>query len=297
MEFLSLNQPYLVAGKIDTKYNIPFLSLDIRDNTCIPPRNVFQILHKHEELEFILVLKNKLHIQTTTTELTVNEGEAAFIPKNVLHVLNTYGTCVCKGFLFPDTILSPASSENLYSDITKYTENPTMDLVSIKPFASEIKVIEALHELESVAFVNDDNPHYDFKILSKIYDLWHSFVSNINFEEKLKGTEHREKSERLKKYLEFIQLNYHNKISIQDIADSGYTSITECNRIFKSFLNTTAYEYLIQYRINKSLNILKKQDKSITEIAHMVGYNSPSQFTKYFKNLMLMTPREYIKNN
>lgn len=293
MEFLSQNQSYLVAKNIDTKSNIPFLALDIQDNTCIPPRNVFQILHKHEEVEFIIVEKNKLQIQTAMTELIVNEGEGAFIPKNVLHVLNTYGTCICKGFLFPDTILAPQSCEDLYANVSKFTDSPTIDLVSIKPFANEEKVIDSLHQLASVAFRSNNDPNYDFLILSKIYDLWSSFVSNINFDEKSNIPEHKEKGERLKNYLEFISLNYHNKISISDIADSGFTSVSECNRIFKSFLNITAYEYLIKYRINKSLDLLNKENHSITEISQMVGYSSPSQFTKYFKKHMLMSPRKY----
>lgn len=296
MEYLSSQQPFLIGELVDHSKELPFLALDIKDNTCMPPRRVFQILHKHEEIEFILVHKNKLHIQTSMSEIIVNEGEGAFIPKNVLHVLNTYGNCICSAFLFPDLLLVSALNSGMYDDIKKYTENPMMDLVLIKPSPTEKEILNKLSVLNTIAFNETSVPFYTFKLLSTLYDLWFTFVTHIDINTKSVLPMQKTRGDRLKCYLEFIQLNYDKSIAIKDIAESGYTSVSECNRNFKILLNTTAYEYLIQYRINKSLELMKLHQYSIAHIAHEVGYSSPSQFTKYFKRHMNITPTAYMKS-
>ena len=295
MDFISSQHHYLIAKQINSSQEFPFLSLDIRDNTCNPPRKVFQILHKHEELEFILVLKNKLHIQTTMSEITINKGEGAFIPKNVLHVLNTFGNCKCHGFLFPDSLLMSPAIKDMYSSIFKYTENPLMDLVLIKQNEQEKPIIDKLKLLREVTYGDFNKEFYHFKLLSAIYDLWFSFISNIDIDSKSVQPFKKAKGDRLKCYMEFIQFNYDKSISIQDIAANAFTSVSECNRTFKSLLNITAYEYLIQYRIKKSLDLIKSQKYTIAEVAYNVGYNSSSQFTKYFTHHMAVTPSEYSK--
>lgn len=295
MEFYASHQPYLIAQQIGDPQCIPFLALDMKNDTCIPQRKVFQILHKHEEIEFILVLENKLRIQTPMSDITIEAGQGAFIPKNVLHVLDTFGNCSCRGFLFPDTLLLPSTYLDLYSFITDYTDNPLMDLVLIDQNETESDIIEKLILLDKIAFQIPKTTHHEFKLISAIHDLWFSFVSTIDINSRSVHADQKSKGDRLKKYLEFIQLNYTHSISIKDIANSGYTSISECNRIFKSMLDITAYEYLIQFRINKSLSLIKDRQLSIEKIAYQVGYNSPSQFTKYFKKHMGTTPTQYMK--
>lgn len=295
MEFLSEQQPHLIAKQVKDSQDIPFMLLDIKDNSCVPPRKVFQILHKHEEVEFILVLENKLQIKTTMSEIVLNEGEGAFIPKNVLHVLNTYGNCKCRGFLFPDMLLSSPICDKLYKKVIKHTENPMVDLVFIKKTGNHKEIIEKLMDLNTVASKHFIEPFYKFKLMSTLYDLWYTFAKNIDLDSKNQVKIRKTKGEILKKYLEFIQVNYSNAISVKDIADSGFTSVSECNRIFNMMINITAYEYLIKYRINKSLEFIKVKKYSIAQIADKVGYSSPSQFSKYFKRHVGVTPSAYLK--
>lgn len=294
MNSISSGMFFVIADQIKSDNHLPFLPLDIKDNICIPPRKVFQIMHKHEEIEFILVLENTLHIQTTMSDIIVQAGQGVFIPKNVLHILDTRGNCTCRSFLFNDRLLSPSFYSDIYESVTKITEHPTIDILLINKVDSEQDIINKLKVLNKIAFEESKGPYYDFKLLSAIYDLWYTFSSNISMDITPDIYTKKAKGERLKKYLEYIQFNYKNSITIEEIAKSGYTSISECNRIFKKYLNVTAYEYLIQYRINKSLELLKDRKYSVANISSIVGYNSPSQFTKYFKKHMGITPTEYI---
>ena len=57
-------------------------------------------------------------------------------------------------------------------------------------------------------------------------------------------------------------------------------SVGHCERLFMQVLQTTPYEYLINYRIKKSLELLGKEK---TTIALEVGFNDVSHFIQSLK--------------
>lgn len=52
-------------------------------------------------------------------------------------------------------------------------------------------------------------------------------------------------------------------------------------------------QYLLKYRIFRSVEYLKRTDMSVTEIAMTCGFNDTSHFIQYFKKKMGVTPYEY----
>ena len=60
-------------------------------------------------------------------------------------------------------------------------------------------------------------------------------------------------------------------------------------------LQTKPYEYLINYRIKKSLELLGKEKTPISQIALEVGFNDVSYFIQSFKKRMNITPKQYQK--
>lgn len=72
-------------------------------------------------------------------------------------------------------------------------------------------------------------------------------------------------------------------------------SVGHCERLFMQVLQTTPYEYLINYRIKKSLELLGKEKTTISQIALEVGFNDVSHFIQSFKKRMSITPKHYQK--
>ncbi len=104
------------------------------------------------------------------------------------------------------------------------------------------------------------------------------------------------KSQRMKEMLSWIHQHYAEKIMLEDIARAGQLSRSECCRYFKRFLKCTPLNYVMDYRIQRSLYLLQQGDSTITEVAYQVGFNSTSYFIKEFRNSMNMTPLAYKKN-
>ena len=100
---------------------------------------------------------------------------------------------------------------------------------------------------------------------------------------------------RVKAMLRFIAENYREHISLAEIAEAAQISQREASRCFKRQLNTTPFEYLLNYRVDRACDLLRGTALSVTEICLNCGFSSPSYFGKVFHERMELSPREYRK--
>ncbi len=97
------------------------------------------------------------------------------------------------------------------------------------------------------------------------------------------------------KSLEFIEKNYSKNISVSDIASYLNIDRSHFYKIFKLSMMTTPQQYIIEYKLKKSCDLIRKSSYSINEISSLVGFSSQSYFSKLFKKNMNLTPIEYKK--
>lgn len=93
--------------------------------------------------------------------------------------------------------------------------------------------------------------------------------------------------------LNFIESNYMNLITIEDIAAFCNLNRSYFGKIFKEILNTTPQEFLIRYRTAKACEYLETTDMPIGEISRLVGYPSQLHFSRAFKKINGMPPRQW----
>ena len=100
---------------------------------------------------------------------------------------------------------------------------------------------------------------------------------------------------RIKKALLFIERNYAEDITIDDIARSAEISVSTCLRLFSTVLGTTPVQYLIRHRLQKAAEELQRESgKTIAEIAYACGFSDASYFNRCFRKAYAMTPSEYM---
>lgn len=95
---------------------------------------------------------------------------------------------------------------------------------------------------------------------------------------------------------EYVSRNYMTKISFTDIAIEAHISRTYLSALFKKEVGCTFPEYLNRYRINKSIEIIKSKNISLSDVASLSGYNDYAHFSKAFKKQKGISPREYVNN-
>lgn len=70
---------------------------------------------------------------------------------------------------------------------------------------------------------------------------------------------------------------------------------TELTKLFKESLGYTITEYILRYRIEQSLPLIRSNTLNMTQISETVGFNSSSYFAEAFNTVMKMTPSQYKK--
>ncbi len=96
---------------------------------------------------------------------------------------------------------------------------------------------------------------------------------------------------RMTQILHYIEAHYAEPITREVIAAKLGISPSFLSRIFKKESGLTVHEYLNQYRILKSLSLLKTH--SVTETGYLCGFCDNSHFISIFKKYMEETPLHY----
>ncbi len=97
--------------------------------------------------------------------------------------------------------------------------------------------------------------------------------------------------------LSFIEQNFQNDISVEDIAASCNLNRSYFGKIFRDAVGKTPQEFLISYRMSKAAELLKLTGLSIGNISNAVGYPSQLHFSRAFKNVYGIPPRKWRNEN
>jgi AraC-like DNA-binding protein len=91
----------------------------------------------------------------------------------------------------------------------------------------------------------------------------------------------------------YIQENYHQNITLQELARISYISPYYLSHLFKELTGLTPFQYLMKYRIEVSKHLLLNSNLTINEITYQVGYQSETHFQNLFKKIVGTTPGKY----
>lgn len=95
--------------------------------------------------------------------------------------------------------------------------------------------------------------------------------------------------------VDYIKNNLHQKLSIDSIAKLAYVSKSNFFKMFKDELGTSPNEFILQERINRAKELLASQN-SIKETAYQTGFSDTNYFTRVFKQLVGITPKNFQNN-
>lgn len=101
----------------------------------------------------------------------------------------------------------------------------------------------------------------------------------------------------IKEALSFIEQHYMHNISVEDIADCCGLDRSYFGRVFRDTMGASPQRFLMLYRMAKAERLLKESRLSISEISAMVGYENPLHFSRAFKAVYDIPPREYRQRN
>nr|WP_303252753.1 AraC family transcriptional regulator [uncultured Ruminococcus sp.] len=183
----------------------------------------------------------------------------------------------------------------ILDDVFVSPEELEMKFCSEKPYSimrENISIEHIFSELYSVP-ENIRKGYHKVKVLELLL-----FLSGLEYKGESEERRYFSRSQvtaakEAKKYL-LAHLDEH--ITITELADMLGISSTSLKICFKGVYGDTINGYITNCKMQKAASLLKSTDKSVLEIAGIVGYNNGSKFAGAFRRVMNKSPNEYRKS-
>jgi len=99
--------------------------------------------------------------------------------------------------------------------------------------------------------------------------------------------------EPVKKAQEFIETNFQNKITVDELASMLAVSRRNLERRFKKATANTVVEYIQRVKIEAAKQSLESSRENVNEVMYKVGYSDPKAFRTTFKRITGLSPVQY----
>ncbi len=97
----------------------------------------------------------------------------------------------------------------------------------------------------------------------------------------------------LRKAVEYLDAHFDQSLTLDLLAGRAKLSVSRLAHRFKEETGATLIEYLTWVRIGHAQRLLAETDKSCQKIADEVGYNNQSYFSRAFRRVVGITPRQF----
>lgn len=247
--------------------------------------------HWHEEIQYNVVLNGSFCFRVAGKEYNVEQGGGLFINTENIHMAEATAPGSAYLFVyFHPSLLTDRRDSYIYKTYIAplLSDESCRSLLLGKNSENERMVLDGVLELQSIC--DGGEKGYELDILSRLIQLWKHTLSCAEEKGMASASSDALANERLKKIFSYISLHYGDSLTLEELSLEAGLSRSECSRFFKHYTGQNLFQYLIRYRVNRSVELLISTDKSIAEIAYEVGFNSQSYYTKCFASLKKKTP-------
>ena len=249
--------------------------------------------HWHPEIEITYVQKGTMCYKVNHMVYHLKEGDIVFNNSGALHsgTMENQKDCAYIPVTFDSRLIYGFFQSTVNS---KYVDPVIQD--SMLP-AICIDQSEPWHKpfreyLLRIIDLDEKKPDfYELDITICLQSMWRLLLEHITYEPQA-SRENSLEYDRIKKILSYIEENYQNKITLNDIAGHIHLCESECTRLFKRHMNSTLFAFLQEYRIERSLEFLQ-DDQPVSAVADKAGFSDPNYYSKVFAKIKGCSPREY----
>ncbi len=253
----------------------------------------YVIWHWHDEYQFSYVTEGEINFYVNSESFLLKKGQGIFINSGCMHsmkpVSDPNSTYVCinidrklfsgfKGSLIEQKYLNALNHSAIFLDSREHWHRECIE--------------KFMHIYQLYV---DKYFGYEIDICTKIMQALSILVKNSLQANDFPQPDPKDEYQKIKKVLSFIHKNYAEKITLEEISAHIFLSKNECCRLFKRKTHMTIFEYILEHRINKSIELLLHSNYSISQIAVETGFSTVSYYIEVFRKHIGETPNEYKK--
>ncbi len=149
-----------------------------------------------------------------------------------------------------------------------------------------------MNEMLYIANHSDETPFHLIGHLYIFLDALTRSVSSVRLNSSGKLSEYY-----IREAINYIEQNFPFDISIEDIASHCGINRSYFGKIFHESVGKTPQHFLISYRMMKAAELLKMTDLSIADVGNAVGYPNQLHFSRAFKNIYGVSPKNWRRSH
>lgn len=166
-----------------------------------------------------------------------------------------------------------------------------------KLYLKDSKLSLVLKKIKKASEKISENQNYINEQMYTLFDYLISTQEKLEKEIKnihpLKKSTKLELFKRLSLVKDYLESCYNENIKLSDLAKTACLCEHHMLREFKKHFNLTPHQYLINVRLQVSKNLLKQNNKSISEISAAIGFEHQSSFSQLFTQRYKISPKSY----
>ena len=236
--------------------------------------------HWHPEVELTLVTDGVIEYHVNGNTYILKEGQALFGNANSLHSggMVEGQDCHYISITFDPKLIYGYENSLIYE---KYVMPVVRDgaLCAVVFDGSQEwhgEMIELIRGIISAYDGQEDG--YEMELTGKLLKFWQLLVLNVDRKKGISGKEQKD-YERIREILRFIEKNYDKKLTVDQIAENVYMCTSQCSRLFKKYMKKTLFDFILEYRIERSLADLLDPGCSMAEAAAGAGFNDSNYYS------------------
>lgn len=242
----------------------------------------------HRELELMTLLSGEIEVCSDGVRRVLKPGDVILINSNKGHATLAHE---------PDSVamvlhLDPEFFHDYYDNI----EYLSFDCYSTEENKYEKQFIQIRAYLsEMILSYDKQTPEMKLLFESAFYSLLHTIVLNFPPKE-IQATAYlssKNKFDSIEKIVKYIDKNYKEKITLDDLGKVSKYNRNYVSQLFKSHLGINFYDYLTRIRLREATFELGRTEKMISEVALSNGFSDIKAFNSAFKSNFGKTPTEY----
>lgn len=292
--FSEVNKAYQRAGKAPAFY----FQLVGRQRSNLMKEDIFSIHTKYlitEHFKTDLVIIPALHGDIFKS-MELNKGLVPWIIDQYTQGAEVMSLCTGAFLLASTGLLSGRSCATHWIHANEFREQfPNIQLVDDKILTDEGGIYTsgaAYSYLNLILYYIEKHASRDIAILiAKIFALDMGRTSQSQFII-FQGYKHHN-DESILKAQEYIENNYQQKITVDQIATHVSLGRRNFERRFKTATSNSVFEYLQRVKVEAAKKQLEHGRKTINEVMYDTGYTDIKAFRDVFKKVVGMSPMEY----
>ena len=264
------------------------------------PEYFFVARHWHHYMEILYIEKGSFEFEINLQSFTLSQGDICILNPGDLHQIKGNSSDTKHNvILFDPCILDFSYEDEMQEKCIRPLINQLALLPNIYHCGSSIHA--ALSPKIKALMDTAAEMDYGWYMTSKLLIL--DIISSIYTANLMQSVQNahaqtnQKKIQNYKSVISYMEHNYNQPVTLQDLADTIPCNSQYLCRFFKDIAGVSPIQYLLNYRIQKACILLETTNNPVLDIALDCGFENVSYFIRKFKEIMCCTPKAYRNNH